>query len=114
MTPTTVDITRKRGDTYADEIIVTSARTRAPLDITGCSFVLVLDPEPAPATSTSNVYSITGTVLDAAAGRVEFAPSEAQADRVGTFFYEVQMTDSAGRKRTITGGRYTYTQDLAK
>ena len=52
--------------------------------------------------------------MDAAAGRVEFAPSPTQADHVGTFYYDVQMTDGAGRKRTIALDKYVFPQDISK
>lgn len=109
-----VAITRKRGDTYADEIIVKSAKTKLPIDITGYSFVMTLDPSKAPVDATTNVYSVTGTILDAATGRVEFAPSDVQADQLGIFYYDVQMTDGTGRKRTIALDKYTYVQDISK
>ena len=47
-------------------------------------------------------------------GRVEFAPTAMQADQVGAFYFDVQMIDGAGRKRTIEGGKYKYEQDITK
>lgn len=108
------DITRKRGDTYADEFVLKNKKTKAPLDITGYTFVLTVDPEKAPLTDDNNLYSLTGVILDAANGRVEFAPSEMQADRVGNFFYDMQMVDGAGRKRTVAAGKYVFRQDITK
>lgn len=107
-------IERKRGDTEADVFIVRKVRTGVPVNISGCTFVLTLDPEQFPADATNNLYAITGTILDAAAGTVEFAPSAGQADRVGAFFYDVQMTRSNGRKLTVAAGPYTYIQDIGK
>lgn len=107
------DITRKRGDTYADEFTITTA-SGDPVDITGYSFLLTIDPEKAPLTSANNLYQLTGTILDAPAGRVEFAPSDVQADQVGSFFYDVQMVDGASRKRTIVSAKYKYVQDITK
>lgn len=108
------DITRKRGDTYADEFIIKSKATGLPLDITGYSFVLTVDPEKEPADAANNKYALTGTIVDAEAGRVEFAPTALQADLVGNFFFDVQMIDGAGRKRTIDAGKYVYKQDISK
>lgn len=108
------DITRKRGDTYADEFIVKSAATGRPLDITGYTFLLTVDPSKAPLTAATKAYQIAGTILAATAGRVEFAPTPTQADRVGAFFFDVQMIDGAGRKRTIDSGKYKYEQDITK
>ncbi len=108
-------ITRKRGDTYADEITVTSATTGLPIDISGYSFVMTLDPEKAPATAANNLYSITGTIIDGPAGRVEFAPSALQADQApGTYYYDIQLIDGALRKRTIALDKYVYQQDITK
>lgn len=108
------DFTRKRGDTYADEIIVTSTTTGLPINITGYTFKMTVDPSKAPIDATANLYQLTGTILDAAAGRVEFAPTAMQADHVGVFYHDVQMIDVAGRIRTIDSGKYTYTQDITK
>ena len=108
------DIVRKRGDTYADEFILKNKGTGLPIDINGCTFLMTLDPEKAPTTSENNVYQIVGSVVDAAAGRVEFAPTAEQADRVGNYFFDVQMVDTAGRKRTVDSGKYKYEQDITK
>lgn len=109
------DITRKRGDTYADEIEVKSQNTGLVLDVTGYTFVMAIDPSKFPETATNNLYSINGTILDGPNGIVEFAPSAVQADQIpGIYYYEIQMTDTTGRIRTISSGKYTYTQDIVK
>lgn len=107
-------ITRKRGDTYADEFIFKSAKTKLPLNVTGYTFLLTVDTLKTPPDETTKVYQLTGTILDAAAGRVEFAPSALQANQVGAFFYDVQMVDGAGRKRTPIADKYKYEQDITK
>lgn len=110
-----VAITRKRGDTYADEITVKSKATGLPINITGYTFTMTLDPEKSPATAANNLYSLTGTIVDAPNGRVEFAPSALQADQTpGQYYYDVQMVDGAGRKRTILLDKYKYEQDISK
>lgn len=110
-----VAITRKRGDTYADEITVKSKATGLPIDITGYTFIMTLDPEKAPATAANNLYALTGAIIDAPTGRVGFAPSALQADQPpNTYYYDVQMVDGAGRKRTILLDKYKYEQDIGK
>lgn len=109
-----VAITRRRGDTYADEFTVKSASTGLPINITGYSFLMTLDPKKDPPDDTTKIYQLTGTIVDATAGRVEFAPSAVQANQLGQFFYDVQMIDGAGRKRTLVVDKYKYEQDITK
>ena len=109
------DIERKRGDTYADEFTIKSATTGLPINITGYTFTMTVDPSKTPADATGNLYALTGTILDAPNGRVEFAPTVMQANQTpGVYYYDVQMVDGAGRKRTIVAGKYTYKQDITK
>lgn len=107
-------ITRFRGDTYADEITVKSAATGLPITVTGYSFVMTLDSKRDPTSSDTNLYQVIGNIIDPGAGRVEFVPTAAQANRVGIFYYDIQMIDAAGRIRTIALDAYTYTQDVSK
>ena len=110
-----VAITRKRGDTYADEIIVKSKKTGLPINITGYTFVMTLDASKTPIDATGNLYSINGVILDAVAGRVEFSPTPIQADQApNIYYYDIQMIDGSGRKRTIVLDKYKYEQDISK
>ncbi len=107
-------ITRKRGDTYAETITITDT-TGAVIDITGYTFKLTVDPEKAPASAANNLFSITGTILSAVAGTVEFAPSALQADQTpGTYYFDIQLIDGAGRIRTIALDKYIVVQDISK
>ncbi len=109
------DITRRRGDTYADEYTLKSKGTGLPINITGYAFTLTVDPSAAPADASNNLFSLAGTIVDAAAGRVEFAPSALQADQApGTYYFDVQMVDGAGRVRTVDAGKYKFVQDITK
>lgn len=108
------NITRKRGDTYADEFTIKSALTNQPINIAGYTFLLTLDPSKAPVNNAANLYQLAGTIVDPALGKVEFAPSESQANQLGKWYYDLQMVDGAGRKRTMESGSYTYKQDITK
>lgn len=108
------DFFRKRGDTYADEITVKSKKTLQPIDITGYGFLMTLDSRENPDDETTKEYQLIGTITDAPNGVVEFEPSALNADTVGSFYYDIQMTDGAGKVRTILEGKYVYGQDRTK
>jgi len=109
-----MDMTRARGDTYGDEFIIKSKNTKLPIDITDYLFYLTLNKIINPSSTTDQLYSLVGTTISALDGRVEFAPNSVQADQVGVFYYDIQMIDGNGRKRTIQKGKYIYTQDITK
>jgi hypothetical protein len=108
------DFTRTRGDTYGDVYALTDTATGEPLDLTGCSFLLTLDRRRSPPDTSTQLYSLSGNVLDAAAGKVEFAPTASQANQLGSFYFDMQMIDVLGRCRTLDSGKYRYTQDITK
>jgi hypothetical protein len=107
------DLERRRGDTYADRFYITDGVGK-PLNITGFSFKLTLDRRPEPTDSSTQVYQLTGVITDAANGVVEFAPTIEQANQVGVFHYDMQMTDAQSRTRTVVVARYAYKQDITK
>ena len=110
------DITRKRGDTYGDRFDLTVTATGLPLELAGYSgFLLTLDTRRDPPDTTTQVYQLAGVVIGATSlGQLEFAPTLAQANRTGRFFYDIQLTDPAGRVRTVLAARYAYRQDITK
>jgi len=114
MSVATIELARRRGDTFAHVFTITDG-AGAPIDITGHSFALTVDPSAAPADASANLFAITGAIIDAPAGKVSFAPDVAQADQTpGTYHYDVQMTDAGGRIRTIAAGKYKIVQDITK
>lgn len=108
-----MQIERKRGDTYADVFTITDKATWEPANLAGCTFLLTLDSRPAPTDSTTQVYQLVGQV-DPLAGKVSCAPSVSQADKVGTFYFDLQLTDATGKVRTVASGTYVYLQDITK
>lgn len=107
-------LSRSRGDTFADVFVVKDAITGSPLDLSGCSFLMTVDPSANPENVDNNLFQLAGAVIDAAAGRVEFAPSPVQSDAVGSFYFDIQVTDALGRKRTLKYGSYVLIQDITK
>lgn len=108
------DITRFRGDTAADQITVQDNAGVA-IDVTGYGFILSVNSVQNPPSNATELYSLTGTILDAAGGIVEFVPTLGNADqKPAIYHYDIQMTDDIGRIKTIESGTYTYTQDVTK
>ena len=107
-----MDITRKRGDTYPIQFQVLS--NAAPMALSGESFLLTVDPEKAPTSNANNIFQLTGLIIDAPNGLIAFNPSAGDVDYVGKFYYDVQMTDGAGKIRTIVAGAFKLVQDITK
>lgn len=113
---TSYDISRRRGDTkvigfklYADKA------AGIPLNLTGYSFKLTVDPEQAPTTSANNLFSLTGIVDDPASGYVKFAPSVNDVNvEPGTYFYDIEITDPEGKTNTPILAKIKFSQDITK
>lgn len=103
---------RKRGDTYPDELTVSVNGALA--DLTGCSLKMTLNTLKRPVDITTQVYQLDGVVDSPTTGVVKFAPTLSQSDQVGSFFYDIQLTDQLGIVRTIKEGIYEYKQDITK
>lgn len=107
-----MQIIRKRGDTYPDELTI--SLNGAIADLTGCTLVMTLNTLRNPPDDTTQVYQLSGIITDPAEGKVKFAPTLEQSNQVGSFFYDIQLTDSLGIIRTIIDGIYEYKQDITK
>lgn len=108
------DITRRRGDTFPHRIVVTDSRTGEPVDITGFSFKLTVDPAEFPADASANLFQVAGVISDPTGGIVEFSPSAADVNHVGDYYYDIEMVDTASKKRTIAHGAFKLVQDITK
>jgi len=91
---TTLNLTRTRGDTYPIRMTMTNPDGTA-MDLTNKQVLLTVNTEEDPADTTNQVFQIVGTITDALLGKVEFAPTDDQADNVGTFYYDVEVSDVA-------------------
>jgi hypothetical protein len=104
-------IQRRRGNTHKDLLTIISSSTSLPIDITGCSFVMNVTTDRAPASLGTNLlYSLTGTIVSPATnGQVTFAPTQIQATQAdGIYYYEVIMTDAQGLTETVALDKYVY------
>jgi len=108
-----MSITRYRGDTKP--LVVTLSSSTGPLDLTGCTgFTLTADPSKEPTSASANIFALTGTILSALAGTVEFLPSTLEADHVGTFWFDVQYLDDRGLINTAGKDKIVFLQDIGK
>ena len=108
-----MSITRFRGDTKP--FVVTLSTLTGPLPLSGCTaFKMTADPSKTPTDETNNIFSITGTVLSAADGTVEFLPSESETDHLGVYYFDVQFLDARGLKCTAGKSKLTFEQDITK
>lgn len=110
------EITRYRGDTHPDTVLLISRATGRPLNLTGYSaFRLSVDTRADPVDATTLQYSVDGELVQpATAGTLRFSPTLSNANRVGQFFFDVELVDGAGLTRTAGKGRYVYLQDIGK
>ena len=106
-------ITRFRGDTRP---IQGFARLNGGvLPVTGCTFLLTVDPSKAPTDATANLFSLAGTIVDALTGELEFQITALQADQTpGKYWFDIEMTDATGYIQTIEHDRFVFTQDITK
>lgn len=110
----TEQLTRFRGDTYSDAFQVFDDKTGEPVDITGCTFKLGLATVKNPEDNSDIIYTLLGKVEDPRSGVVYFAPSVEQADRVGFFYYDMELRDGKGLIKTLVSSSYVYQQDITK
>ena len=105
--PTSLDISRSKGDTYAEVFLVKDSAGVA-IDVTGFTFLLSVDPETDPSDDTTRLFQITGTIVSGPAGSISFAPSTVQADQLepGKYQFDIEQVDGASAIRTIAKGQY--------
>jgi len=106
------NIIRKRGDTKSINLSLTDS-AGAVLDITGFTFTLSVTQLEAPE-SADYEFQSTGTITDGPNGRVSFPISAGDSDRIGDFFYDIEMVDGASEISTILEGNFTFIQDRGK
>jgi len=106
-------IRRTRGDTKPMLFQLLDKATGAAVVVTGYSFLMTVDPDKAPTTNVNNKFQLTG-VASATAGCFYFQPTADQANLVGSYYYDVQVTDTLGAKETVDQGKMIFTQDITK
>lgn len=111
--PLEINLCFSRGDTPVFSF--TLKEDGSPIDITGSSFLLTVDPSPAPTGSGDNLFQLTGSIPVGTDGVVQFQATAMQMDLApGVYFYDVQWTDAASAIRTIIAGEFEIRQDVTK
>lgn len=105
-----MNIERKRGDTY-DIIINVVDSNKAPISLTSETFQLSVSTRQNP-TVAPDILSVAGSIVDAPNGKVSFAIDGTQS--VGSYYYDIQMTDTASKIRTIAKDTFRVVQDITK
>ena len=108
-------VNRFRGDTFPFGIKVTKVvgQTRLPADIENCTFTLSVSKIKMP-TKSDYVFQSEGVLVDLEEALVEFPLKDTNVDFIGTLYYDIQMTDASGKKKTIAKDDWKYEQDINK
>ena len=106
-------ITRKRGDDYSIFLELTDS-ANAPILLTGTSATLSASTEREPSAA-NYVFQIVGVVYGIDAdGVYEFIFDANKADNIGKLYYDIELTDSGGKIRTVDDGVIIFKQDIGK
>ena len=104
------DINRYRGDTK--DLVLKLTQDKQVFDLTDFSAVMGVNIEENP-TEDNCAFKATA-VVDTAVGTLIFPFAAEDVDRVGEFYYDVQLTDGAGKTSTIRKGKMVFSQDITK
>jgi hypothetical protein len=100
-----LDICITKGDSYPLNFTYLDS-AGDPVDITGFNLVFTVDPNPDPTSSSTNLFSLSATITDAAMGKFSVKPSAAQNTlALGTYFYDIEATIGTDIQ-TIANGKY--------
>ncbi|MFK5926942.1 MAG: BppU family phage baseplate upper protein [Desulfuromusa sp.] len=104
------DINRYRGDTK--DLVLKLTQNKEVFPLTDFSAVLGVNSEENPTEDNCVFKSIAA--VDSLAGTLTFPFTAENADRVGDYFYDVELTDGAGKISTVRKGKMAFAQDITK
>ena len=111
--PDDLDLERVRGDDFPFTLIIKVGGVA--LNITSFTFLLTVDTRRDPPDTTTQVFQATGVITDGPNGKVTFSLTAPQAATLaGVYYWDLQGTDGAAKKRTYAKGKYTVIQDITK
>ncbi len=104
-----------RGDNEPIGITFTNETTKQPIDFSGCTIVFTLNSEESPENTDNELFKIIGIIVDVDSGKVEFPPTPTDFDLpIATYYFDIQRTNAAGKKKTIGEGEVDLKQDKNK
>jgi hypothetical protein len=106
-----VDLCLQRGDTQPFGFDILN-EDGTPATIAGFTYVFTVNTSPVPVGGTpAATFSATGTI---SGNTVSINLSPAEADQLGTLYYDLQETDLSGLIRTVAKGKVEWQQDISK
>jgi len=106
-----VNLCLQRGDTAPFGFDILNADGTA-ATIAGFSYSFTVNSDPVPVGGTPAAeFTVAGAV---SSNTVSINLSASEADRLGTFFYDLQETDLGGLVRTVAKGQLEWQQDITK
>ena len=103
-----------RGDSFPLNYTLKDKVTGLPINITDWNFTLTVSSVKDPVDDTTKKFSVVGTIVSGATGKLSFLPTEENNAETGKFFYDIQYVNTSGHKRTIEKDKYTVSQDIGK
>lgn len=95
-----------RGDSYAKEFTITDETTGDPINITGYTMTMSVDSLKTPPDASTELFTITGTIINALDGVVSFTPSSTNNDvQESRYYYKIRMS-SGSTIRTAIRDKY--------
>ena len=106
-------IERYRGNTASDTFQLKVKGVA--ININGYGFLMTISKEKDPTDTGEQLYQLIGTIDSISEGKFSFAPSPVQADQeLGDYFWDIEVTDSTGKTKTLEKGEYIFLQPITQ
>lgn len=111
-----MEINRFRGDNKPFRFnLYSDKKSGIKLDITGFTFKMTVNEEKDPENIDKQKFSLVGVIVDAVNGILEFRPTKDDMNLAkGTYYYDIQATDTNTCDDTIMKDKFVVSQDLSK
>jgi len=107
-----------RNDTIGITMKFRNRKTLQPIDLTGKTITLTVDPNENPSSSAENLMQLTGVIFGAATDGVAiFTPAGTDSDFApGNYFFDVSMENTSDglERQTLTKDVFEHLQDITK